>query len=75
MRSGNGESMHGVCYQLHGDNRRVTHTQEHWRASLASHQQAAHGGEDDMKCPACSELKERAVRQASAQWKRDQRKS
>jgi hypothetical protein len=33
MRSGDGESMPGVCYQLHGDNRRVTHNQEHWRVS------------------------------------------
>jgi hypothetical protein len=75
MRSGDGESMPSVCYQLHGDNRRVTHNQERWREALASHKQAAHGGEDDNKCLACAELKERAVRTASAKWKRNPRKS
>ena len=59
VRNIKSESMPGVCYQLHGDNRWVTRTQEHWREALASHQQAAHGGEDDKKCPAGAQLKRR----------------
>jgi hypothetical protein len=54
-----GGSMVGVCYQMLGDSRRVTHNPEHWRGALVSHQQAAHSGENDKKCPACAELQRR----------------
>jgi hypothetical protein len=54
-----GETMPGVCYQLRGDNRRVTHSREYWREAFASHRRATHGGKDDKNCPACAQLKRR----------------
>lgn len=59
MGTGDGESMPGVCYQMRGDNRRVTHSREYWREAFASHRRATHGGKDDKNCPACAQLKRR----------------